>query len=90
MVLHLSRSCKDSPQWVIGRTLRVLRFQPGAVYQTSRSKGVEVLWAREYDERSNRGSESARSSGEQVYLETMARARHDAAKQLAAKIVAAL
>lgn len=90
LILHLSRSSRGNRQWVIGRTLRVLRIQPGAVYKTSRSKGVNVLWAREYDERSVRASDSARSSGEQVYLETLARARDEAARQIAADIVAAL
>lgn len=90
LVLHLSRSSTGSRRWVIGRTLRVLRMEAGAVYQTSRSKGVKVLWAREFDARSERASQNTQSIGQQVYRETVARARLEDAKQFAAEIMAAL
>jgi hypothetical protein len=90
LVLHLSGSSTGSRRWGIWRTLRVLRIYPGVVYQSSRSKGVEALWAREFDERSDRSSTTAKSEGEQVYVEAVARDRLAQAQRIAAEVVASL
>lgn len=62
----------------------------GAVYHSNRSKGVQVLWSREVDRRSDRGTSATTSAGEKVYMEAVARVRLTDAKQIAAEIFATL
>jgi hypothetical protein len=90
LALHLSSSSSGSRKWGIWRKLRVLCIQPGTVYQSIRSKGVEVIWEREFDLRSQRRSAAVMSAGEEVYIQAVARDRQARAKEIAGELLAGL